>query len=99
MNNLSSGTLTLYRHGFAPGGTGWAWFWLSQLGDAISIVEARDAVEHPRMRQAGPPTKNDVAPKVDGAEVEKPILDSKFCVPFTNKFWPQQNERPKGNAE
>lgn len=84
----NSGALILYGHGSAPRGEGWTHFWWSQLGDATSIqwVEARDAVEHPRMHQAGPPTKKDVAPHINSADVEKPVLGFKFCVPVTNQF-------------
>lgn len=68
-------------------------------GGATSIqwVGVRDAVEHPGMHRAGPPTKNDAALKVDSAEVDKPALDCESHVPFGHQFYlqPQQNEGPK----
>lgn len=86
MNDSSSGALILYGHGFAPRSHAWTHFWLSQWGwgsaTSIQWVEARDAVEPPKMQRAGPSTKNDVAPKVDSAEVGKPALDCESHVPF-----------------
>ena len=79
----------------------WRHFWLSQLGNAISIwwVEARDAAKHFIVLRTTPTTKDYLAPNLNIAKVGKPCVRARPLKGYLLTSSLRNTQEPVGNSD